>query len=94
MQNPRAMAYRLGRAEAIDRLALAGRGVDSLAGWDIPRLPIKGGDIVARGVGAGPDVARALRAVESRWIAEGFPDRLRVVTLLDEYLAGQASPQD
>lgn len=94
VQNPRAMAYRLGRAEAIDRLALAGRGVDSLAGWDIPRLPIKGGDIVARGVGAGPDVARALRAVESRWIAEGFPDRLRVVTLLDEYLAGQASPQD
>jgi poly(A) polymerase len=94
VQNPRAMAYRLGRAEAIDRLALAGRGVDSLAGWDIPRLPIKGGDIVARGVGAGPDVARALRAVEGRWIAEGFPDGLRVVTLLDEYLAGQALPPD
>lgn len=94
VQNPRALAYRLGRAEAIDRLALAGRGVDSLAGWDIPRLPIKGGDIVARGVGAGPDVARALRAVEGRWIAEGFPDGLRVVTLLDEYLAGQASPRD
>jgi len=94
VQNPRAMAYRLGRAEAIDRLALAGRGVDSLAGWDIPRLPIKGGDIVARGVSAGPDVARTLRAVEGRWIAEGFPDGLRVVTLLDEYLAGEASPQD
>lgn len=94
VQNPRALAYRLGRAEAIDRLALAGRGVDTLAGWDIPRLPLKGGDIVARGVGAGPDVARALRAVEGRWIAEGFPDGLRVVTLLDEYLAAQASPRD
>ncbi|WP_333838449.1 CCA tRNA nucleotidyltransferase [Novosphingobium sp.] len=93
-QNPRTLAYRLGRAEAIDRLALAGRGVESLAGWDIPRLPLKGGDIVARGVGAGPDVARALRAVEGRWITEGFPDAGRVATLLDEYLAGQALPPD
>lgn len=70
----RALAYRLGRAEAIDRLLIAGRSTAPLAGWDIPRLPLKGGDIVARGITAGPAVARILRAVEDGWIAAGFDD--------------------
>jgi len=85
----RVLAYRLGREEAIDRLLLAGRPIDALDGWDIPRLPIKGGDVVARGVGAGPDVARVLRAVEARWIAEGFPDAARVQELLGAALASR-----
>ncbi|MFC3174518.1 CCA tRNA nucleotidyltransferase [Novosphingobium bradum] len=84
--NARALAYRLGRAEAIDRLLLAGRDLAALENWDIPRLPIKGADVVARGVGAGPQVARVLRAVEARWVAEGFPDAARVQVLLDEAL--------
>ncbi|WP_179505342.1 MULTISPECIES: CCA tRNA nucleotidyltransferase [unclassified Sphingomonas] len=83
----RALAYELGMAEAIDRLALAGRDTADLADWTVPRLPLKGGQIVARGVGAGPDVARTLRAVEARWVAEGFPDEARVMQLLDEELA-------
>ena len=44
-----------------------------LAGWDIPEFPLKGGEIVARGVSAGPEVARILHAVEDRWVAEGLP---------------------
>lgn len=84
---PRALAYRIGREEAIDRLLLAGRSIAPLAGWDAPALPLKGGEIVARGVAAGPEVARLLRAVESRWIAEDFPDRARVAALLDDELA-------
>ena len=36
----------------------------------------------------GPDVARILRAIEDRWVAEGFPDAERVYQLLDEQLAG------
>ena len=43
------------------------------------------GEIVSRGVAAGPEVARILRAVEDRWIAEGFPPRERVEAL--QYLA-------
>jgi poly(A) polymerase len=46
----RALAYRLGRDEALDRLLLAGASLAPLAGWDIPVFPIKGGAIVARGV--------------------------------------------
>lgn len=87
LRPPRAMAYELGRDEAIDRLLLAGRDITDLSGWTVPRLPLKGGQIVARGVGAGPDVARTLRAVEARWVAEGFPDEARVMQLLDEELA-------
>lgn len=85
--NARALAYRLGRESALDRLLLTGADTAPLHGWDIPTFPLKGGDIVARGVGAGPDVARILRAVEARWVAEGFPDAERVRSLLDEALS-------
>ncbi len=85
--DPRALAYELGREEAMDRLLLAGIDPVALEGWDIPVLPLKGGEIVACGVEAGPEVARVLRAVERRWIAEGFPDRLRVEALLVQELA-------
>jgi len=85
--SPRALAYRLGMTEAFDRLLLAGRDASHLDGWDIPRLPLKGGDIVARGIGKGPEVARVLRTVEDAWIEEGFPDRRRVDAILDEVLA-------
>lgn len=86
VSDPRGLAYRLGREEALDRLLLAGASTMPLTGWDVPRFPLKGGEIVARGVSKGPDVARILRAVEARWIAEGFPDAARVGALLDAEL--------
>jgi poly(A) polymerase len=82
----RALAYRLGRHEALDRLLLAGAETSALEDWEIPRFPLKGGEIVARGVAAGPEVARILRAVEDRWVAERFPDAERVEQLLNETL--------
>jgi poly(A) polymerase len=44
------------------------------------------GMIVARGINAGPDVARILRAVEARWVREGFPNAVRIEALLSEEL--------
>lgn len=82
----RALAYRIGRDEAVDRLLLAGAETSSLTGWEIPSFPLKGGEIVARGVSAGPEVARILRQLETQWVAEGFPERQRVLALLDERL--------
>lgn len=87
--DPRALAYVEGVEVAIDRLLLAGGDPALLIGWEVPELPLKGGEIVARGVGAGPEVARTLREVERRWVAEGFPDRERVEVLLSEVLAGR-----
>jgi poly(A) polymerase len=84
--NPRALAYHLGREQALDRLLLAGADASALKDWDIPVFPLKGGQVVARGVAAGPEVARILQSVEARWVAEGFPGEARVQALLDEVL--------
>jgi poly(A) polymerase len=85
--DPRALAYRIGVPCAVDRLLLTGCDPAPLAGWEPPQLPLKGGEIVARGVSAGPQVARILQAVEQRWVAESFPGRGRVSELLDAELA-------
>ncbi|MBO9724991.1 MAG: CCA tRNA nucleotidyltransferase [Novosphingobium sp.] len=90
-EEPRALAYRLGTESALDRVLIAGADASPLSGWAVPAFPLKGGQIVARGVGAGPEVARLLRRVEDRWVAEGFPDEARVSALLDAELAGQNS---
>ncbi len=87
----RALAFRLGRESALDRLLLCGADTAPLKGWTIPTFPLKGGEIVARGVGAGPDVARILREVEGRWIAEGFPEVGRVRELLDAVIAEEVA---
>ena len=88
LRDPRALAYRLGREGALDRLLLTGGDPSSLEGWDIPRFALKGGAIVARGVSVGPEVARMLLRIEDRWIAEGFPDDERIAIMLDEELGG------
>ena len=73
--NREVYAYRLGTESAIDRLLLANRPADAvaIATWLIPRLPISGGDLIAKGVPQGPLVARTLRAIEDAWVDAGFP---------------------
>jgi poly(A) polymerase len=88
-ENTHGLAYRVGVECAVDRLLLTGGDPAPLAGWEPPRLPLKGGEIVARGVAAGPEVARILRAVEDRWVAEGFPPPARVEQLLAAELAAR-----
>ena len=80
----RELAYRQGREEAVDVLLLTGADAAPLADWAIPQFPLKGGEIVARGISAGPEVARILRELEDRWVAERFPDRARVLAMLAE----------
>jgi poly(A) polymerase len=73
--NPEALAYRVGTEGAVDRLLLAGKPAEAraIAGWTPPRLPIGGGQLIARGVPEGPEVARTLHRIEETWIAGGFP---------------------
>ncbi len=81
---PRSLAYEEGIDVARDRLLLAGAPLDALNGWKAPQLPLKGGEIVQRGLATGPEVARLLQTVEAQWVEEGFPDRARVEVILDE----------
>ncbi|MEP2737140.1 MAG: CCA tRNA nucleotidyltransferase [Erythrobacter sp.] len=86
-ENPQALAYKYKNESAIDRLLMAGADAQLLKGWEAPRFPLKGGAIVARGVGAGPEVARIMREIEARWVSEGFPDEARVLQMLDDALS-------
>ena len=85
-KNARELAYHLGREEAMDWLLLEGSDIAPLVDWEIPVFPLKGGAIVARGIAAGPEVARLLLMIEAHWVAEGFPGAERVQELLDEAL--------
>ena len=84
----RALGYNHGMECARDRLLLAGASLEALAGWEPPQLPIRGGQIVERGLATGPGVAKLLQAVEAQWIEEGFPDRARVEAILEELSGG------
>ncbi len=66
--------------------ASAGAAAAALDGWTVPALPLKGGDIIARGVTAGPEVARILKAVEAAWVAEDFPDAARAAVLAGQMI--------
>ena len=89
---PRQLAHKIGIEAATDAYLLAATQQDaadaaqSLSDWTVPILPLKGGEIVARGVTVGPDVAMLLKAVEAAWVAEDFPDKARVAALLDQQM--------
>lgn len=86
----RQLAHAIGVDAARDVHLLAGdpasaaAAAKALAGWEVPALPLKGGDLVARGIAAGPEVARILKAVEAAWVAEDFPGATRVGELADQ----------
>ncbi len=88
--DPKALAYRLSLPMAIDRLLLTGHDARTFDGWSVPVFPLKGGAIVARGITAGPEVARLLQLIERRWMAEGFPSADRVNQMLAEELGTSA----
>ena len=87
--NPRALAYWTGPETAIDRLLLARRPADAaaIADWSVPRLPISGGKLIKLGLTEGPAVATALKAIDRRWVAAGFPDGAIFDTLVAEEIA-------
>jgi poly(A) polymerase len=82
----RELRYRLGYEQALDRLLVTGQDIAPIRDWAVPTFPLKGGEIVTRGVKAGPKVAQTLTAVEAQWIAIGFDDAA-IPALLDAELA-------
>jgi poly(A) polymerase len=89
--NPRAMAYWISQEFAIDRLLLGDGALSEIVHWTPPHFPLTGGAIVARGVVAGPDVARLLKCVEQQWVKEDFPDRTRLESIADALCASASS---
>lgn len=87
--SPQALAYRLGTHCAVDRLLLAGKSVEAsrIAAWHPPRLPIRGGALIERGLPQGPVVARTLRKIEDRWVEAGFPGGKALEQIVGDTLA-------
>ncbi len=89
--NPRALAYWITPELALDRLLLGEDDLTddtaSIANWQPPAFPLTGGAIVARGVKAGPEVARVLQQVQRQWVMEGFPEEPRIREILDQQLS-------
>ena len=87
--SPELLAYFAGSECAVDRLLLSGRTNDAaqIAEWTVPRLPITGGALIARGLREGPVVARTLRSIENRWAESGFPAGEAFEAIVDEELA-------
>jgi poly(A) polymerase len=89
-QTPEQLAYWIGRDSAVDHVLLGpgdpneARRLDQ---WARPTFPISGGDLIASGVEPGPLVARTLRSIEEKWVAEGFPDQARTREMLREAVA-------
>ncbi len=55
--------------------------------WSAPVLPVRGADVLARGVDAGPKVGRVVAAFEAWWIAAGYPsDPKKIADKLDELI--------
>ncbi|HET6375155.1 MAG TPA: CCA tRNA nucleotidyltransferase [Methylocella sp.] len=88
----RRLLFRHGRGAAADALVLAqaearpgrdsewNRARKDLDETKEPRLPFSGADIVARGVTEGRAVGEALKDLEERWIAAGFPEDAATLT--------------
>jgi len=90
---PEPLAYRIGNEEAVDRFLLAGEtGIDlkALQLWYRPRLPVRGGDLIAMGLEAGPVVAATLHAIERDWAAAGFSSDVAAVRALARAHVDQA----
>ena len=90
----RAAVYRLGKLGALDRVMKRGaenpgaaadlaRTLEVITAWEAPRFPLTGGDVMAMGVEAGPEVGSWLARLEAWWIERDFaPDRAALVAEL------------
>lgn len=58
-----------------------------LEGWALPELAVKGGDLIALGLPAGPLVAKTLQAVKACWVSENFPPAARQTELARQAVA-------
>jgi poly(A) polymerase len=81
-QEARRLLYRLGAARFKDKLLLqwaaapagtqAGALLDMAEGWQRPRFPLTGRDVMQAGVTEGPQVGRVLATLEDWWVEGDF----------------------
>ncbi len=58
-----------------------------LANWRVPQFAFKGGELIKRGLTAGPIVAKTLQSIEKKWVAAEFPNGDNFAKLVDQEIA-------
>ncbi len=91
---PRETTYRHGPESAADKLLLSdaddaaiAEALESQIANPPPHFPLKGGELIAMGVEAGPEVAQLLHEIQERWIAEDFPGKARILNIAKQLIA-------
>lgn len=86
------LIYAFGKAETLDAWIID-RGSTitinewhELTAWPVPVFPIKGRDLIERGIAPGPMVSETLKTLEREWIESGFPSGAALHALLDNSL--------
>jgi len=91
--------YRAGKQPILDRARLRAAGADDplessrwmvladlALGWTPPTFPLRGADLIKAGVPKGPQLGKALTALEALWVRSGFstekPQLLAALKLL------------
>ena len=96
-ENIRSLAYRNGKDCARDAAMLyvpdenIAACLAQLENWDVPQFLLKGGDLIAMGLDAGPVVAKTLKAIEASWVSLGFPDNDRLHAIAAQSVADAQS---
>lgn len=80
-EKPLSLAWAIGKEEAIARFLLSDRdeatvnsAIALLKNWERPVFPLKGGDLIAKGLPAGPLVATILQNIQKAWVEAAFPN--------------------
>ena len=74
------LIYRFGREAVEDAVHLLAAHqaqspavlLDLLAGLDVPAFPLRGADLIARGLTRGPEVGQKLKQIETEWVNNDF----------------------
>ena len=69
----------------MSRSARLGKLLDQALAWKKPQFPIGGGDVISKGIPAGPRVGETLAMLENQWVEENFAaDRATLLARLND----------
>jgi poly(A) polymerase len=96
-ENIRSFAYFSNRNAAYDAALLfssdtvVSECIARLTNWEVPDFAFKGGELIQRGLAAGPIVAITLQTIEKKWVEADFPNGDHFAALVDQEIAAALS---
>jgi poly(A) polymerase len=67
-----ALAREVAGAEDLSKIGRLSGLLERAVTWSRPAMPVKGADLLARGIPAGPEIGEKLAALEAAWLSSNF----------------------